>query len=83
MSDDEKKVRYRRIVRKLKLANKKIGDLINSLDNLSDSLTNNLKVDGKGYETETVSKVRDKVDTLQDKNINIINSLVRKINQID
>lgn len=83
MSDDEKKVRYRRIVRKLKLANKKIGDLINSLDNLSDSLTTNLKVDGKGYETETVSKVRDKVDTLQDKNINIINSLVRKINQID
>lgn len=83
MSDDEKKVRYRRIVRKLKLANKKIGDLINSLDNLSDSLTTNLKVDGKGYETETVSKVRDKVDTLQDKNINIINSLVRKINQMD
>lgn len=83
MSDDEKKVRYRRIVRKLKLANKKIGNLINSLDNLSDSLTTNIKVDGKGYETETVSKVRDKVDTLQDKNINIINSLVRKINQMD
>ncbi|MBQ6539380.1 MAG: hypothetical protein IJL76_03800 [Bacilli bacterium] len=83
MSDEEKKARYIRIVKKLKLANNKMYTLINSLDSLANSLNKNINVDGKGYDSEKVKDIKEKVDTLQDKNINIINSLVYKINHID
>ena len=83
MSDEEKKARYRRIVRRLKRANTKMYELVNSLDNLANSLNSNISVDGKGYDTEHIKSIRSKADHLQDKNINIINSLVRKINSMD
>ncbi len=83
MSDEEKKARYRRIVRRLKRANDKMYELVNSLDNLSNSLDSSIKVDGKGYDTDHIKGIRTKADHLQDKNINIINSLVGKINSMD
>ena len=83
MTDEERKLRYRKIVKKLRRANNKMDGLVSSLDSLSSSLSRNINVDGKGYDSSTVTNLSDRADSLQDKNIGIINSLVRKINQLD
>lgn len=80
MTDEEKRIRYKNIVYRLRIINNKIEDLDNSISSLKEAVKKSITIDDEGLKEDNLKDINKNLDSASS-NIrgNIIPSLNDKI----
>ena len=80
MTDEEKRIRYKNIVYRLRIINNKIEDLDNSISSLKEAVKKSITIDDEGLKEDNLKDINKSFDSASS-NIrgNIIPSLNNKI----